>query len=109
MQTITPHLWFDKEAKQAAELYTSIFKDSQTRNTVTLHNTPSVAGDLLTNKILGQELQLINAGTLFTFTPAISFLVACDSKDEVGELWKYLTKNGTVLMELGEYPFSARY
>ena len=109
MQTITPHLWFDKDAKQAAELYTSIFKDSQTRNTVTLHNTPSGTVGLLTIELLGQEFKLINAGPLFTFTPAISFLVACDTKDEVGELWKDLTKNGTVLMELGEYPFSARY
>jgi hypothetical protein len=41
MQTITPHLWFDKEAKQAAQLYTSIFKDSQIKNTVTLHDTLS--------------------------------------------------------------------
>src|SRR6202048_430078 len=109
MQTITPHLWFDKEAKEAAELYTSIFKDSEIKNTVTLHNTPSGTVDLLTIELLGQEFRLINAGPLFTFTPAISFLVACDTKDEVGELWKDLTKNGTVLMELGEYPFSARY
>jgi predicted 3-demethylubiquinone-9 3-methyltransferase (glyoxalase superfamily) len=45
MQTITPHSWFDKEAKQAAELYKSIFKDSEIKNSVTLHNTPSGSVD----------------------------------------------------------------
>src|ERR1700681_856246 len=109
MQTITPHLWFDKDAKQAAELYTSIFKDSQIRNTVTLHNTPSGSVDLLTIELLGQEFKLISAGPLFKFTPAVSFLVACGTKDEVDALWKELSKGGSELMELGEYPFSERY
>ena len=47
MQTITPHLWFDKEAKEAAEFYTSIFKDSEIKNAATLHNTPSGTVDLV--------------------------------------------------------------
>jgi predicted 3-demethylubiquinone-9 3-methyltransferase (glyoxalase superfamily) len=109
MQTITPHLWFDKEAKQAAELYTSIFKDSQIKNTATLHDTPSGTVDLLSIELLGQEFKLINAGPLFKFTPAVSFLVACDTKDKVDSLWNRLSKDGTALMELGEYPFSERY
>lgn len=62
MQTIAPHLWFDKEAKQAAELCTSIFKDSQIKNTATLHDTPSGTVDLLSIELLGQEFKLINAG-----------------------------------------------
>src|ERR1700681_742596 len=109
MQTITPHLWFDKDAKQAAELYTSIFKDSQIRNTVTLHNTPSGTVDLLTIELLGQEFRLINAGPLFKFTPAVSFLVACETKKEVDALWNELSKGGSALVELGDYPFSERY
>ena len=109
MQTITPHLWFNKEAKEAAELYTSIFKDSEIKNTVTVHNTPSGTVDLLTIELLGQEFRLISAGPLFRFTPAVSFLVACNTKDEVDELGNELSKGGSVLMELGEYPFSERY
>jgi predicted 3-demethylubiquinone-9 3-methyltransferase (glyoxalase superfamily) len=109
MQTITPHLWFDKEAKQAAKLYTSIFKDSKIKNAATLHNTPSGTVDLLTIELVGQEFKLINAGPLFKFTPAVSFLVACNTKDEVDELWGGLSKEGSALMELGEYPFSERY
>lgn len=109
MQSITPHLWFDKEAKQAAELYTSIFKDSKIKSTTTLRNTPSGTVDLLTIELLGQEFKFINAGPLFKFTPAISFLVACSTKDEVDTVWNELSKQGSVLMELGEYPFSERY
>jgi predicted 3-demethylubiquinone-9 3-methyltransferase (glyoxalase superfamily) len=109
MPTITPHLWFDKEAKQAAEFYTSIFKDSRIKNTATLHNTPSGAVDLLSIQLLGQEFRFINAGPLFKFTPAVSFLVACDTKEEVDALWSEVSKGGSSLMELGEYPFSERY
>jgi len=109
MQTITPHLWFDKEAKQAAKLYTSIFQNSKIKNTATLHNTPSGTVDLLTIELLEQEFRLINAGPLFKFTPAVSFLVACDTKQEVDALWNELSKGGSALMELGEYPFSERY
>jgi predicted 3-demethylubiquinone-9 3-methyltransferase (glyoxalase superfamily) len=109
MQTITPHLWFDKEAKDAAKLYTSLFKDSKIKSTTTLHNTPSGSVDLLTIQLIGQEFRLINAGPLFKFTPAVSFLVACETKDDVDTLWKELSKGGTPLTELGEYPFSERY
>jgi predicted 3-demethylubiquinone-9 3-methyltransferase (glyoxalase superfamily) len=109
MQKITPHLWFDKEAKEAAELYTSIFKHSAIKNTATLRNTPSGTVDILTIDLAGREFTLLNAGPLFKFTPAVSFLVACDTKDEVDALWKELSKGGSVLMELGQYPFSERY
>src|ERR1700691_5674347 len=109
MQTITPHLWFDKEAKEAAEFYTSIFKDSRIKNTATLHNTPSGSVDLLTIELLGQEFRLLNAGPLFKFTPTVSFLVACETKEEVDALWNELSEGGSVFMGLGEYPFSERY
>lgn len=109
MQKITPHLWFDKEAKQAAELYTSTFKNSKITSSATLHNTPSGTVDLLSIELHGQEFRLISAGPLFKFTPAVSFLVACDTKDEVDALWKELSKDGSAFIELGEYPFSQRY
>lgn len=108
-QTITPHLWFDKEAKEASELYTSIFKDSQIKNRATLHNTPSGTVEIFTIALQGQEFTLLNAGPLFKFTPAVSFFVACDTKEEVDGLWHELSKGGSALMELGQYPFSERY
>lgn len=109
MQKITPHLWFDKEAKEAAEFYTSIFKDTKIMNTTTLHNTPSGSVDVVTIELSGQEFTLISAGPLFKFNPSVSFLVACKTKEEVDALWEKLSEAGSALMELGEYPFSEKY
>ncbi len=110
-QKITPHLWFDNNAKEAAKFYTSIFsKDSKIKNMTTLHSTPSGTVEIFTVDLLGQEFTLISAGPLFKFNPSISFLVVCSTKEEVDELWKKLTEGeGTALMEHGEYPFSEKY
>lgn len=109
MPTITPHLWFDKEAKEAAAFYASTFKDSKIKSASTLHNTPSGSVDLVAVQLAGQEFRFISAGPLFKFTPAVSFLVACDTKEAVDTLWKSLSQGGSALMELGAYPFSERY
>jgi predicted 3-demethylubiquinone-9 3-methyltransferase (glyoxalase superfamily) len=108
-QVITTHLWFDKEAKEAAGLYTSLFKGSKIKTTTTLEGTPSGAVDIVTIDLAGQEFTLLSAGPLFKFTPAISFLVDCRSKGEVDELWKVLAEGGVPLMERGRYPFSEWY
>ena len=109
MQKITPHLWFDKEAKEAARFYTPAFKGSKIKTTTTLHNTPSGTVDIVTIELSGQDFTLINAGPLFKFNPCVSFLVACETKNEVDLLWEKLSEGGTPLMEPGEYPFSERY
>ena len=109
MEKITPHLWFDNDAQEAAKFYTSIFKDSRLKNVTTLHNTPSGTVEIITIEILGQEFTLISAGPLFKFNPSVSFLVACSTKEEVDELWNKLSEGGTALMDLGEYPFSEKY
>lgn len=108
-QKITPHLWFDKEAKEAAELYTSAFEGSSIKDVTVLHDTPSGTVDIVTIELAGQEFTLLNAGPLFKFTPAISFFVDCPSKEEVDRVWAKLSAGGQVLMELGAYPFSERY
>ena len=109
MQKIVPHLWFDKEAAEAAKLYTSLFKDSNIIDTTTIHGTPSGTAEMVTIELAGQEFMLLSARPFFTFTPAISFLIACSTKEEVDTLWEQLSKNGTALMPLDEYPFSERY
>ena len=109
MQKVTPHLWFDNSAEEAAKFYTSIFKDSKIKNVTTLHNTPSGTVEIFTVELRGQEFTLISAGPLFKFNPSLSFLVACGTKEEVDALWKKLSKGGTALMELAEYPFSEKY
>ena len=109
MQKITPHLWFDKEAKKAGEFYTSTFKDSKIKSLTTIHDTPSGDADMLTIELMGQEFMMISAGPLFKFNPSISFLVACKTKEEVDELWGKLSPGGKEMMGLGSYPFSERY
>jgi predicted 3-demethylubiquinone-9 3-methyltransferase (glyoxalase superfamily) len=109
MQKITTHLWFDKEAKEAAAFYTSVFENSKIKDTTTLHNTPSGSVDMVTIELSGQEFTLLSAGPLFKFNPSVSFLVACQTKDEVDVLWEKLSVGGAALMELGEYPFSEKY
>ena len=109
MQKITSHLWFDKEAKEAASFYTSIFKDSKIRDIATLDSTPSGEVDIVTIELYGQEFTLLSAGPLFKFTPAVSFLIACETKEEVDVLWKELSEGGLAFMDLGEYPFSEKY
>jgi len=109
MEKITPHLWFDNNAEEAAKFYTSIFKKSKVNNVTTLHNTPSGTVEIFTIELLGQEFTLISAGPLFKFNPSVSFLVVCNTREEVDELWGNLSNGGMVLMELGEYPFSERY
>ncbi len=115
-QKITPNLWFDRQAEQASNFYTSIFKNSRigritryTKAGFEVHGMPE--GTVLTVEfeIEGQKFIGLNGGPLFKFNPSISFLVACDSKKEVDAIWEGLSEGGTALMELGEYPFSERY
>ncbi len=109
MNRIVPYLWFDSQAREAAELYTGLFPDSRITRTEILHNTPG--GDTQTVEFLlaGQPFAAISAGPEFQFNPAISLFVTCGSIEEIDALWQALIHNGTALMELGEYPFSARF
>ena len=109
MQRITPHLWFDTEAREAGAFYVSLFENSRVRKTTTLSGTPSGSVDIVSIELAGQGFTLLSAGPLFKFTPAISFLVECGTKEEVDRLWRELVRGGSPLMELGAYPFSERY
>ncbi len=109
MQKISPHLWFDTQAREAGDFYTSVFDNSRVKSVTTLDNTPSGSVDIVDVELCGQEFMLLAAGPLFKFNPSISFLVACETKAEVDALWRRLSDGGTPLMELGEYPFSERY
>jgi len=76
MQKITSHLWFDKEAKEAAGFYTKIFPQSRIKNSAIIHGTPSGSVGIIDIEILGETFTLISAGPYFKFNPGISFLVA---------------------------------
>lgn len=118
MKKIIPHLWFDKEAKDAANFYTSLFPNSKVTNITTLHNTPSPpAGDtdIVSFELAGEPFMAINAGPLFKLNPSISFILNFDpSKDKkarknLDQIWNKLSEGGTVLMAIDKYPFSERY
>ncbi len=112
---IVPHLWFDKEAREAAEFYTSLFPDSSITNITTLHNTPSGDCDIVSFQLWGYPFMAISAGPLFKFNPSISFMVNFDpSQDDdaptrIDEVWAKLLDGGKVLMPIDKYPFSERY
>lgn len=115
IQPIIPHLWFDKEAMEAAEFYCSVFPDSKIESTTTLHGTPSGDCDLVTFNVWGQPFMAISAGPLFKFNPSISFIANFDPSREknarnmIDEVWNKLSEGGTALMPLDKYPFSERY
>jgi predicted 3-demethylubiquinone-9 3-methyltransferase (glyoxalase superfamily) len=97
MQRITPFLWFDDQAEEAMNFYVSIFKNSKVGR-VTRHGEagPGPKGSVLsaTFQLEGQEFMALNGGPHFSFTPAISFFVNCETQEEVDELWKKLSAGG---------------
>ena len=109
MQKIIPHLWFDKEAKEAAEFYASAFPEAKVTNVTTIHDTPSGDADIVSFEILGHQFMAISAGPLFKINPSISFFVGCETKEEVDVLWEKLSEGGKALMPLDKYPFSEWY
>ncbi|HSX34386.1 MAG TPA: VOC family protein, partial [Candidatus Saccharimonadales bacterium] len=118
MQKIVPHLWFDTQAKEAADFYVSAFQplgDSKIDSAITMHDTPSGDADNVSFHLAGYSFLAISAGPLFKVNPSISFMVNFDpahdpqAAEHLETLWKTLAEGGTVMMELGEYPFSKRY
>ena len=91
MKQITPHLWFDKEAKQAAEFYVSIFPNSKIMSATTVHNTPSGDADIVSFVLNGQPFMAISAGPMFKFSEAISFIIPCESQEEIDNYWSKLS------------------
>jgi predicted 3-demethylubiquinone-9 3-methyltransferase (glyoxalase superfamily) len=97
MQKITPYLWFDGQAEEAAGYYTSIFKNSRVLDVTRYGEAgPLPEGTVLTVtfEIEGQEFVALNGGPEFTFNESISFFVNCQTQAEVDELWERLSDGG---------------
>lgn len=109
MQKLVPHLWYDKEARESALFYISLFDQSKLLSTTIIEDTPSGNAELVSFELAGQEFQAISAGPFLKFYPSISLMVACYSVEEVNTKWKALCEGGQELMPLGEYPFSKWY
>jgi predicted 3-demethylubiquinone-9 3-methyltransferase (glyoxalase superfamily) len=116
MQKIIPHLWFSDTAEEAVDFYLSVFGEGSVVNTThypdagfEIHHMPKGTVLTVTFDLCGHRFMALNGGPVFTFTPAISFMVHCTSADEVDGLWALLSEGGTALMPLDAYPFSSRY
>lgn len=115
MQKIIPHFWFDKEAVEAAQFYTSVFPNSKITAQTQITDTPSGDCDIVSFEIMSYTFNAISAGPIFTPNPSISIMVNFDPSQDtnalkrIDEIWEKLSEGGTILMPLQEYPFSKRY
>ena len=97
MQKISPFLWFDDQAEQAANFYVSIFRNSAIRDVSRYgEGAPRPAGSAMsvTFELDGLEFQALNGGPEFSFSEAISLFVTAETQDEIDDLWKKLTSGG---------------
>jgi len=97
MQKITPFLWFDGKAEEAMNFYVSIFKNSKVGSVSRYGDAgPGPKGSVMsaTFQLEGQDFYALNGGPMFSFTPAISFFVNCETQAEVDELWEKLSVGG---------------
>lgn len=97
MPRITPFLWFDDKAEEAANFYVSVFKNSKIGSIARYSDAgPGPKGSVMTVsfELEGQPFIALNGGPLYTFSPAISFFVDCKTQQEVDELWEKLTAGG---------------
>ena len=97
IQRITPFLWFDNQAEEAAKFYTSIFKNSKVKSVTRYGDAgPGPKGSVMTVafELEGQEFVALNGGPQFKFTEATSFVVNCETQAEVDEFWEKLSKGG---------------
>jgi predicted 3-demethylubiquinone-9 3-methyltransferase (glyoxalase superfamily) len=98
MQSITPFLWFNGNAEEAMNFYVSIFKNSRVGNITRYGDAgPGPKGSVMsvTFQLDGHDFFALNGGPQFTFTPAISFFVNCETQQEVDHLWEKLSAGGT--------------
>lgn len=112
MSKFSPCLWFDGKVEEAAEFYVNAFeqgKIDKIAHYVDSEHQPKGSVLTIALTLAGQEIILLNGGPEFTFTPAISFFVECETEAQIDKLWETLSHNGEVLMEFGEYPFSKKY
>jgi predicted 3-demethylubiquinone-9 3-methyltransferase (glyoxalase superfamily) len=97
MQKITPFLWFDDQAEEAMNFYASTFKNSKVGGVTRYGDAgPGPKGSVMTAsfELEGQQFTALNGGPRFKFTEAVSFVVSCETQDEVDELWERLSEGG---------------
>src|SRR5438874_10392654 len=105
MQRITPFLWFDGQAEEAAKFYVSVFKNSKINQVThyTGEELPERKGQVMTVGFVldGQEFVALNGGPQFKFTQAISFVINCETQEEIDYYWEKLTADGGEEVQCG--------
>lgn len=116
IQKVIPHLWFNNQAEEAVDFYTSLFEDSGTGPVTRYGETGQEIHGQKPGSVMTVDFELadfkmiaLNGGPHFKFTPAISFFVTCETEAEVDKLWKELSEGGTPLMPLDKYGWSEKY
>ena len=92
---INPFLWFDGQAKEAAEFYTSVFPDSEVLSIEEITTGPAKGNHLVEFRIGNLKFGAVDGGPMYKPTPAISFVINCDSQEEIDYYWEKLTEDGT--------------
>ncbi len=115
-QKITPFLWFDNQAEEAANFYVSVFENSEITKTIRYDEAGARAAGRPVGSVMTIAFRLdnvefvgLNGGPAFNINSSISFYVYCSTKEEMDTLWKKLSKEGKPLMKLDTYPFSEKY
>ncbi|MDP4198084.1 MAG: VOC family protein [Bacteroidota bacterium] len=110
MQKINPFLWFNDNAVDAANVYTSAFKNAKTVSTMP-GQAPTLGGKPMgvTVELAGTTFILFNGGPQYHPNPSISFYAMCETEEEVETLWSTLSKDGKIMMEMNAYPWSEKY
>ena len=116
MQKISPFLWFDKQAEEAAKFYTTVFNNSKMGGTTKYNDASAAASGMPPGSVMtasfeidGYSFTAINGGPVFKINPSISFFVHSKSEQEINDLWKNLSDGGKVLMDLNKYDWSKKY
>jgi predicted 3-demethylubiquinone-9 3-methyltransferase (glyoxalase superfamily) len=116
MKTITPNLWFDKNAEEAVNFYVSLFSDSKINSTSYFgkegfehHGMPEGTVMTIGFELNKQKLIALNGGPIFKFNESISFFVYCESDEQINSLYKKLSDGGKVNMPLDKYDWSEKY
>ncbi len=91
---ISPFLWYESRAEEAANFYVSIFKNSRILSVFAVPSGPAAGGSIVEFELEGQKFTGIDGGPMFSFTPAISFVVSCESQEEIDYFWEKLSQDG---------------
>jgi len=94
LQKITPHLWYDHDAQAAVDLYVSLFPNSRVISTELIPSGPSEDGAIVNFELDGQRMTAFDGGPVFRFTEAVSFVVSCETQEEIDHYWYGLSSGG---------------